>query len=101
MTAAIEAIGLAAGALTTVAFVPQVWQAWRTRSTSDLSAAWLVSFTLGIVLWFAYGVLIRSRPVILANGLTLLLTLTLLYLKLSARRPSAPPPRRPSAECRE
>ena len=31
------AIGLAAGTLTTIAFIPQVTKIWRTRSTKDLS----------------------------------------------------------------
>ncbi len=89
MSAGVEAVGLCAGALTTLAFVPQVVKAWRTRSTADLSAAWLVSFTAGVGLWFVYGVLIASWPVVVANGLTLLLTLVLVALKLRRERPHA------------
>ena len=32
-------LGLAAAALTTAANVPQVWKAWRTKQTDDLSLA--------------------------------------------------------------
>ena len=47
-------IGYAAAALTTSAFIPQVVKSWRSRSTGDLSAAMLVDFTAGIVLWLLY-----------------------------------------------
>ena len=44
------AIGYVAGALTTLAFLPQVLKAWRSRSVEDLSLAMLVIFALGVVL---------------------------------------------------
>jgi len=78
----IETIGYAAAALTTFAFVPQVVKSWRTRSTGDLSSTMLVVFTLGIALWLIYGVAVGSRPVVLANGVTLVLSAILVALKL-------------------
>ncbi len=48
-------LGLLAGTLTTISFVPQVWQTWKTRSTKDLSLGMLLIFTLGIALWLIYG----------------------------------------------
>lgn len=84
-----QIIGLAAGTLTTLAFLPQVWRTWRTRQTRSLSLAWLVLFSIGLALWLAYGVINRDLPVILANGITLLLCGCLLVLKLSARPVSA------------
>ena len=82
----IDAIGYAAAALTTFAFVPQVVKSWRTRSTGDLSSTMLVVFTVGIVLWLIYGLAIGSMPVIFANALTLVLSATLVGLKLRRRR---------------
>jgi len=70
-------IGYAAAALTTSAFIPQVVKSWRSRSTGDLSAAMLVVFTAGIVLWLLYGLALGSLPVVLANGVTLVLSATL------------------------
>jgi len=78
----IDTIGYAAAALTTFAFVPQVVKSWRTRSTGDLSSTMLVVFTLGIALWLIYGVAVGSRPVVLANGVTLVLSAILVALKL-------------------
>ena len=78
----VDLLGLAAGSLTTLAFLPQVSRAWKTRSTHDLSLAWLVIFTAGVVLWLVYGLLLGSLPVIAANVVTLALLLVLLALKL-------------------
>ncbi|MEZ5319964.1 MAG: SemiSWEET transporter [Vicinamibacterales bacterium] len=75
-------VGLSAGILTTVAFVPQVWRAWRTRSTGDLSLGMLVTFVAGLSLWVAYGVQLREAPIVVSNVVTLGLALALLALKL-------------------
>jgi MtN3 and saliva related transmembrane protein len=81
----IDAIGYAAAALTTLAFVPQVVKSWRTRSTGDLSSTMLVVFTAGILLWLIYGIGTGSMPVILANVVTLMLSATLVSLKIRRR----------------
>ncbi len=81
---ATDLVGIAAGTLTTVAFVPQVIKAWRTQSVDDLSVWMLFAFTTGVVLWACYGVATGSLPLIATNGLTFLLSLTLLWMKLRA-----------------
>jgi MtN3 and saliva related transmembrane protein len=75
-------IGLAAAFCTTIAFLPQVIQTWRTRSTKDISLAMFLVFTTGIFLWLVYGVIIRDAPLIAANGITFVLAGTILYFKL-------------------
>ena len=75
-------LGLAAGALTTIAFVPQLTKAWRTKSTGDLSWGMLVTFSTGVLLWLIYGLWIDSLPVILANAVTLLLQAGIVSLKI-------------------
>lgn len=77
-----EAVGLVAGALTTASFVPQVIKTWRTRSAKDFSLPMLLLFTLGVGLWLVYGVMIGSRPVIVPNVITLVLTAYILSVKL-------------------
>lgn len=76
-----EWLGYVAATLTTAAFLPQVLHTWRTRSTRDLSVVWLVTFSAGLVCWLVYGVMTRSRPVIVGNAVTLGLTATLALLK--------------------
>ncbi|HYC02946.1 MAG TPA: SemiSWEET transporter [Azospirillaceae bacterium] len=77
-----DAIGIVAGCLTTAAFVPQLVKVWRSRSAEDLSLGMFLMLTLGVALWLAYGLLTWALPVILANGVTLILALAILALKL-------------------
>lgn len=78
----ITLLGLVAGSLTTAAFFPQFLKTWRTRSTKDISLAMYVVFCLGISLWLVYGFFINSWPVVLANAVTMVLTLAILGLKI-------------------
>ncbi len=78
-------LGLVAGALTTVSFVPQLTKAWRTRSTKDISLAMYIVITTGILLWLVYGLYIVSYPVILANAVTLVIAAMILILKIKYR----------------
>lgn len=81
MTSHTEAIGYWAGFLTTVAFVPQVVRTWRVGG-EELSWTMLALFGTGVGLWFVYGVLRMSRPIMFANGLTGVQVLFLLGLKI-------------------
>lgn len=78
----VEAIGLLAGFCTTLAYVPQVLKAWRTRRTQDISLGMYLVMGAGVALWLAYGLLIGSLAVTAANGVTLVLILLVLALKL-------------------
>jgi MtN3 and saliva related transmembrane protein len=79
-------LGFAAGLLTTTSFLPQVVKTWRTRSARDLSYGMIILFISGITLWFLYGLQMRALPIILANGVTLLLLLILLVMKIQFSR---------------
>lgn len=78
-------IGLLAGTLTTIAFIPQLQQTWRSRSAQDVSLGMLLTFTAGVFLWLIYGLLLGALPIILANLVTLVLTLAILILKVRYR----------------
>lgn len=75
-------IGYPAAVLTTMAFVPQAWQSWKTRDLSGISLPMYALFTLGVSLWLGYGIVIGSLPVIASNAVTLLLAMIVLWLKL-------------------
>ena len=77
-----ELTGYLAAALTTLAFVPQVRKALRTRDTRAISLGMYLMFSTGVALWLVYGVLIGAWPIILANGVTLVLAATVLWHKL-------------------
>ena len=88
MEGLIDGIGLVAGLLTTTAFIPQVWKIYRTKSGKDISGRMFSLFSFGIVLWLVYGILLKSVPLILSNAVTLILSLTILWLKIRYRRNS-------------
>lgn len=88
----IEFIGSLAAVLTTVSFVPQVWRAWRTRSTADLSPLMLIAFATGVSLWLIYGLTLGIFPLIAANAITLSLIGVLIWLKFFARPRTMVPP---------
>jgi MtN3 and saliva related transmembrane protein len=75
-------LGLIAGALTTLAFIPQVIKTWKSRHTRDISLGMFVIFSVGVFLWLLYGIRIGAMPIILANVVTLVLALTILVFKL-------------------
>jgi len=81
MAAQIQLIGFIAGALVLVSFVPQVMKSWKTKKTGDLSLVMYVCMIAGLCLWLIYGILLRDMPII-ANGLTPLLALSILILKI-------------------
>lgn len=78
----VDYLGFVAGVITTISFVPQVVQIYRSKSGRDISLWMMLLFALGITLWLVYGLVIRSVPIIAANSVTLLLVVTILWLKL-------------------
>ena len=74
--------GLVAGTMTTIAFLPQLIQTWKTHSAKDVSLGMFLIFTTGVLLWVIYGLMIQSLPIIAANTVTLVLAGAILALKL-------------------
>ena len=85
MTSA-EIIGYGAAVLTTGSFVPQLWHTFKSRDVSGISLGMYSVFVAGSALWFSYGVLIAAWPVMIANAVTLGLTLAILAMKLRFHR---------------
>ena len=78
-------LGLTAGVLTTLSFLPQLLKAWKSRSTRDISLGMFAMFCTGVFLWIVYGFLVGDLPVVVANTVTFLLAVTILLLKLRYR----------------
>lgn len=78
----VNVIGSLAGCLTTIAFIPQVIRTWKTRSAQDISLFMFLLFSCGVLLWLIYGILLQAMPIILANGITLALSTSILALKI-------------------
>lgn len=79
---AVNLIGTLAGTFTTISYLPQVIKVWRTRHTADISVLMYCVLCTGVALWCVFGILIRSYPVIVSNGVSLVLALIVLGFKL-------------------
>ncbi len=75
-------IGLIAGTLTTIAFLPQVVRSIRTRDTAAISIWMYILIVVGSALWLTYGLMLGEIPLILANGSVLVLSCVVLGLKV-------------------
>ena len=81
----INYIGIFAGVLTTISFIPQVIKVWQFKSAKDLSAWWLLIFFVGVSSWLVYGLLIINFPIVIANAVTLFLLLFIIIAKIIYR----------------
>jgi len=79
-------LGLIAGTLTTIAYLPQLIKTWKSKSADDLSWSMLITLCVGIVLWLVYGVYVHDIPVICANVVTLVFSSIILALKIRYQR---------------
>jgi len=77
-----ETIGYVAATLTTIAFIPQAWLTFRARKAHGVSGATYTLFSVGVALWLLYGLLLSAWPIVVANGITLVLALFILGMKV-------------------
>ncbi len=84
----VELTGFAAAFCTTVAFIPQLVRVVRLRSAREMSLPTFLLFSVGVFLWLVYGLRTGSKPVIVSNIFTLVLSLSILILKLRYDRRS-------------
>jgi MtN3 and saliva related transmembrane protein len=78
-----------AGILSTASFVPQVLKAWRERDTAAISKRMYMVTVTAFTLWSTYGFLIGNMPLIVFNLLSLVLSGTILFLKIRNDRHEA------------
>jgi MtN3 and saliva related transmembrane protein len=81
----IDVLGLVAGTMTTIAFLPQLLKTWKSKSAKDVSLVMMITFCSGVALWIVYGFAIGAMPIIAANVVTLTLALMILILKIRYR----------------
>ena len=77
-----EFFGYFAAILTTTAFLPQLIKTLNTKKAEDVSLITLIMFICGVGSWIIYGYKISSKPILIANIITLLLNLFILISKL-------------------
>lgn len=77
-----EFIGFIAATMTTISFLPQVIKTWKMKETRDISLLMFMILATGIFLWIIYGFIIQDLPVILANSITFMFVMIILFFKL-------------------
>ena len=84
----IEILGMTAGTISSITFLPQVIKTWKSRSAKDISL-WMILFvTSSVILWLIYGIFLKSVPIIYTNSAVLLMSLILLYFKWKFNQPA-------------
>ena len=82
----IDLFGFLAALLTTIAFLPQLYKTWQTKSADDVSLVMLILFITGLFCWIIYGFKINSIPILVANIITFIFNFSILVLKISYRK---------------
>ena len=81
----IDLFGFSAALLTTIAFIPQLYKTWQTKSAEDVSLIMLILFIAGLIFWIIYGLKIHSIPILVANIITFIFNFSILILKITYR----------------
>jgi MtN3 and saliva related transmembrane protein len=84
-------LGLFAGMLTTVGFVPQIVKGYRTKRMNDVSLTMPMLLSMGMTLWFCYGVILGDIPIMLWNLIALGLNISVVFLIIRYRKKEASP----------
>jgi MtN3 and saliva related transmembrane protein len=77
----IKILGLIAGTITSITFIPQVLHIWKTKSAKDISILMLSLLIIGVSLWLTYGIVVKDVAIIYTNGMVLAMSLLMLYFK--------------------
>jgi len=70
-TMMVEALGLLAGVIGIVAWIPQIIQVWVHKRHDGLSLTTFAVVSLALALWLVYGILVGSFAMVAANIMTL------------------------------
>ncbi|HSC53309.1 MAG TPA: SemiSWEET family transporter [Phnomibacter sp.] len=82
----VELIGHLGSFLSSVTFIPQVFKTWKSKSAKDLSMLMLLIIFTSTIVWLIYGVSLTLWPVIVCNSVICLLSLLLIFFKLSFKK---------------
>ena len=67
----IESIGLVAGFIGIVAWIPQIQRVWIDEKEEGISLPTFLAVTVSLSLWLVYGIIVNSIAMIVSNILTL------------------------------
>lgn len=80
-----EILGHIGSALSSITFMPQVYQTWKTKRVKDLNFFMMLIVFISTVIWIIYGVAKNILPVIICNSIICALSAILIYFKIAYR----------------
>ncbi len=78
----VDILGYAAGAITSLTFLPQVIKTWKDKSAKDVSLLMFIIAAVNEIMWIVYGALLNNWVIILTNSIVLAMSLIMIFLKL-------------------
>ena len=75
-------IGLLAGFITTLGYIPQVVKGYRSGRMDDVSIFMPVVLMAGMTLWLIYGIILEDIPIMLWNAVSVILNGVIIVMKL-------------------
>ena len=76
----IDCIGFIGGSILGLQLIPQIYKAYKTKSTNDISTFFLLMNIIGLTLMTTYGVCNNDMPLYLPTSISLINSLILLLL---------------------
>ncbi len=83
---ALQMLGLTAGTITSITFLPQVIQIWKTKSAKDISMPMLCLLMIGVSMWLIYGIIAQDAAIIYTNSMVLTMSLIMVFFKFKFRQ---------------
>lgn len=81
-----DVIGTAAGILTSIAMVPQLFKVIKEKNVEDISGLMLGVLISGLILWIWYGSMKGELPIILSNSFAVLVNLILAFCLIKYKK---------------
>ncbi|MGZ5190069.1 MAG: SemiSWEET family sugar transporter, partial [Flavisolibacter sp.] len=78
---ALQILGMTAGSISAITFLPQVIKTWKSRSAEDISMLTFTFATVSVIMWLIYGIILKDIPIIYTNSLVLICSVIMLYFK--------------------
>ncbi len=81
----INTIGYSAAFFGTILMLPQAVKTYQTRHVDDISLVMLIVYIINCTLWGIYGYFLQSGPMLVCNGIALVIGFLMLLMKINFR----------------
>ncbi len=81
----INFIGYSAAFFGTILMLPQAIKTYRSRRVDDISLVMLIVYIINCLLWEIYGFFLHSGPMLVCNGIAVVIGFLMLIMKIIFR----------------